>query len=48
MSFTMDKALGRNEETGGIYPDKDQSFILTKRYDSFVKAFTSTAASSLK
>jgi len=43
----MDKTLGRNEETGGIYPAKDRSYVLTKHYDSYVKAITDTATASL-
>lgn len=44
----MDKTLGRNEESGGIYPVVNPEYVLNKQYDSFVKAFTSTASSSLK
>lgn len=47
MTFTMEKILGRNEETGGIYPAKDHNYIMTKHYDSYVKAITDTAATSL-
>ena len=43
----MDKTLGRNEETGGIYPAKDPKYTMSKHYDSYVKAITDTAATSL-
>jgi hypothetical protein len=47
-SIVMDKTLGRNEENGGIYPMMNPEYVLNRNYDSYVKAFTSTASSSLK
>ncbi len=48
MSFTMTYSKGRNEETGGIYPERDTSYVVGKQYNSFVKVFTDMASSSLK